>query len=64
MSNSPRYRQIADDLRRRLEADGFQVGDKLPPIAELQKRRSARRRRKTRLTCGRSRSSLGVLAHE
>jgi hypothetical protein len=38
MSSSPRYRQIADDLRRRLEADGFQVGDKLPPIAELQKR--------------------------
>jgi DNA-binding GntR family transcriptional regulator len=38
MSKSPRYQQIADDLRRRLVADGFQIGDKLPPIAELQKR--------------------------
>jgi DNA-binding GntR family transcriptional regulator len=38
MTPAPRYRQIADDLRRRLAAGEFgPVGSKIPPIIELQK---------------------------
>jgi DNA-binding GntR family transcriptional regulator len=36
MTPTPRYRQIADDLRRRLANDEFPVDTKLPPIVELQ----------------------------
>ncbi|SCG59629.1 winged helix-turn-helix domain-containing protein [Micromonospora halophytica] len=38
MTPTPRYRQIADDLRRRLADEEFgPVGSKIPPIAELQR---------------------------
>jgi DNA-binding GntR family transcriptional regulator len=38
MTPAPRYRQIADDLRRRLAAGEFGlVGSRIPPIIELQK---------------------------
>lgn len=36
MTSQPRYRQIADDLRRRLVNGEFPVGAKLRPIIELQ----------------------------
>ena len=37
MTPAPRYRQIADDLRRRLTAGEFgPVGSRIPPIIELQ----------------------------
>lgn len=36
MTKLPRYREIAHDLRAQLAAGRFQVGDKLPSIAELQ----------------------------
>ena len=36
MTSTPRYRQIADDLRRRLAEGEFPVGTKLSPIIELQ----------------------------
>ena len=36
MTSTPRYRQIADDLRRRLANGEFPVGTTLPPIIELQ----------------------------
>jgi DNA-binding FadR family transcriptional regulator len=36
MAPTPRYRQIADDLRRRLAESEFPVGTKLPPISRLQ----------------------------
>jgi DNA-binding GntR family transcriptional regulator len=36
MTPTPRYRQIADDLRRRLSSGEFPVGAKLLPIIELQ----------------------------
>ena len=31
----PRYREVADDLRDRIVAGEFPVGDALPPIAHL-----------------------------
>jgi DNA-binding GntR family transcriptional regulator len=38
MTPAPRYRQIADDLRRRLAAGELgPVGSRIPPIIELQK---------------------------
>lgn len=38
MTPAPRYRQIADDLRRRLADGEFgPVGSRIPPIIELQK---------------------------
>ncbi len=38
MTPAPRYRQIADDLRRRLAAGEFgPVDSRIPPIIELQK---------------------------
>jgi DNA-binding GntR family transcriptional regulator len=38
MTPAPRYRQIADDLRRRLAGGEFgPVGSRIPPIIELQK---------------------------
>lgn len=36
MADTPRYRQIADDLRTRLANGEFPVGTALPPIAVLQ----------------------------
>lgn len=36
MTSAPRYRQIADDLRRQLAGGEFPVGAKLSPITELQ----------------------------
>jgi DNA-binding GntR family transcriptional regulator len=36
MAPKPRYRQIADDLRRRLAEGEFPVDSKLPPISRLQ----------------------------
>jgi DNA-binding GntR family transcriptional regulator len=36
MAPKPRYRQIADDLRRRLAEGEFPVATKLPPISRLQ----------------------------
>ncbi|MET8206227.1 winged helix-turn-helix domain-containing protein [Streptomyces sp. NPDC005373] len=35
MAKTPRYREIADDLRRRLGEGEFPVGTALPPIANL-----------------------------
>jgi DNA-binding GntR family transcriptional regulator len=36
MTDSPRYREIADDLRHRLAAGEFPVGTALPGISALQ----------------------------
>jgi DNA-binding GntR family transcriptional regulator len=36
MASSPRYQEIADDLRRRLAAGEWPVGSTLPGISELQ----------------------------
>ena len=43
MAVSPRYQQIADDLRRRIEAGEFTVNTPLPTEKDLQKRYRASR---------------------
>ncbi len=35
MAKTPRYQEIADDLRRRIGEGKFPVGTALPPISEL-----------------------------
>lgn len=36
MTGTPRYREVADDLRRRLSAGQFPIGATLPSISALQ----------------------------